>query len=77
MNTRTLLVAGVLASAAFALATAGLAQSTRTGGAASPALPPISHGPPIAGFCVFSPREIIATSKVGQSVDARLKVLGG
>jgi Skp family chaperone for outer membrane proteins len=76
MNARTLLAAGVAVGATLALTSVGLAQATHGSAAAAPAPPPISHGPPIAGFCVFSPREIIATSKVGQSVDARLKVLG-
>ncbi|HLY81153.1 MAG TPA: OmpH family outer membrane protein [Caulobacteraceae bacterium] len=34
------------------------------------------QGPPIAGYCVFSINEVIGGSKVGQSVVARLKVLG-
>jgi Skp family chaperone for outer membrane proteins len=77
MNVRTLLVAGAAVGAALALSTVSLAQATHAGGApAAPPAPPLTQGPPINGFCVFSPREIIATSKVGQAVEARLKVLG-
>jgi len=47
--------------------------SAQTG--AAPATPPLVHGPPIAGYCVFSLNEIIGGSKVGQAVVARLKVL--
>ena len=43
---------------------------------AAPAPPPIHHGPPIAGYCVFSVNEVLGASKVGQAVVARLKVLG-
>jgi outer membrane protein len=78
MTARKLFAAGLAAGAAL-LSTGSLAQGTHpgaTGGAPSAALPPITQGPPIAGFCVFSPREIIGLSKVGQAVSARLKVLG-
>jgi len=71
MNARTPLVAGLAASALIALAPIASAQT----GAAAPA-PPITQGPPITGYCVFSLNEIISGSKVGQAVVARLKVLG-
>jgi outer membrane protein len=70
MNVRTLLVAGLAASALAALAPIASAQ---TGAAPTP---PIAQGPPIPGYCVFSLNEIISGSKVGQAVVARLKVLG-
>jgi len=77
MTYRTLLAAGAALGAAFALNSVSFAQGAHTAASsAPPAPPPIAHGPPIAGFCVFSPREIISVSKVGQSVQARLKVLG-
>jgi Skp family chaperone for outer membrane proteins len=81
MTIRTLLAAGVALGATLALTSAGFAQGPRSGPVArsattAPAAAPISHGPPINGFCVFSPREIIGASKVGQAVQARLKVLG-
>ena len=76
MNLRSLLVAGVAVGATLALGTMALAQGARPAAGAAPSLPPITQGPPINGFCVFSPREIIGMSKVGQAVDARLKVLG-
>jgi len=68
-------VAGAALSAALCLTSATLAQGAHPASGAPPAAPPITQGPPIPGFCVFSPREIIANSKVGQSVEARLKVL--
>jgi len=43
---------------------------------AAPAPPPLRHGPPITGYCVFSLNEVIGGSKVGQAVVSRLKVLG-
>jgi Skp family chaperone for outer membrane proteins len=74
MTSRQLLVAAAAIGAALSLSSAGLAQGARPAAAAT-APPPVTQGPPITGFCVFSPREIIGTSKVGQSVEARLKVL--
>jgi Skp family chaperone for outer membrane proteins len=70
MNARSLLMAG-LAAAALLPTSAGVAQT-----APAPAPPPIHHGPPIAGYCVFSINEVLGASKVGQAVVARLKVLG-
>jgi outer membrane protein len=75
MNVRKLLAIGLAASALSPLGSVASAQPA--GGAAAPAQPPITQGPPIAGYCVFSLNEIIGGSKVGQSVLARLKVLGG
>lgn len=75
MTSRYLLLAGAALGAALSLTSATLAQSAHPAAGAAPAQPPITHGPPIPGFCVFSPREIISVSKVGQSVEARLKVL--
>jgi outer membrane protein len=74
MNVRKLLAVGLSVGALSPIGSAALAQSS---GAAAPAPPPITHGPPITGYCVFSLNEIIGASKVGQSVVARLKVLGG
>ncbi|HTX49819.1 MAG TPA: OmpH family outer membrane protein [Caulobacteraceae bacterium] len=74
MTPRNIFAAGAALSAALSLASATLAQGAHASGG-PPAQTPITHGPPIAGFCVFSSREIIAKSKVGQSVGARLKVL--
>jgi len=79
MNARSLLVAGVTASAILALASAPLAQ-TRSAAAprpagAAPAGPPLSFGSAIPGLCVYSEGQIFGQSKVGQSVAARMKML--
>jgi len=68
MTARTLLLAGLAAGALLPLAPAG-AQTP------PPTPPPLSYGAPIPGLCTFSLNQILATSKVGQSVEARLKVL--
>jgi outer membrane protein len=73
MNARPLLVAGVAAGAILTLATASLAQTR--GGAAASAGPPLSFGPAIPGMCVYSEGQIFGQSKVGQSVQARMKML--
>jgi Skp family chaperone for outer membrane proteins len=78
MNFRTFLTTG-LAVGSVALS-APLANSA-TPSAAPPAAPaaapepPVVQGPPIPGYCVFSARQILGQSKVGQAVDARLRVL--
>jgi len=71
MNARSLLLAGL---AVCALIPTGAAGAPTAG--AAPAPPPLRHGPPITGYCVFSLNEVIGGSKVGQSVVSRLKVLG-
>jgi Skp family chaperone for outer membrane proteins len=78
MTPRSILVAGAALSAALSLTSATFAQGAHAppGSAppgAAPAPPP--NGPPIPGFCVFSRNSILAASKVGQSVAARLTVL--
>jgi Skp family chaperone for outer membrane proteins len=64
-------VAG-LCAAAVALITGG---STLAQAAAAPAAaaPPVTHGPPLAGVCIFSFENAIGLSKVGQYVDGRMK----
>jgi Skp family chaperone for outer membrane proteins len=71
MNARTLLLAGLAASA---LIPAG-SIAAQTTGATAPAAAPIRQGPPITGYCVFSINEVLGASKVGQAVVGRLKVL--
>jgi Skp family chaperone for outer membrane proteins len=71
MNVRSLLVAGLAAGALLPLAPA-MAQTPT-----APAQAPIVQGAPITGYCVFSFNSVVGASKVGQSVIARLKVLGG
>ncbi len=74
MTARHRLSAGIAAGAVLALA----AQATLPQVASAqttPAQPPISYGAPIPGFCTFSFNQIMAQSKVGQSVVARLKQL--
>jgi Skp family chaperone for outer membrane proteins len=67
MTVRKLLLAGLAAGAFLPLAPAW-AQTP-------PPPPPLTYGAPIPGLCTFSLNQILATSKVGQSVEARLKVL--
>ena len=74
MKLRTLFFAGLAAGALSANAFAATPGAT----AAAPAAPtqaPIPQGPTIPGFCTFSFDGIVANSKVGQAVVARMKVL--
>jgi Skp family chaperone for outer membrane proteins len=57
---------------ALAIATAASAQ---TAPAAAPAAPPVTHGPAIAGVCIFSSQRAVASSLVGKAVDTRLKTI--
>jgi Skp family chaperone for outer membrane proteins len=61
------IVAG-LCAAAVALTTGGSALAQ-----AAAAAPPVTHGPPLAGVCLFSFENAIGLSKVGQYVDGRMK----
>jgi outer membrane protein len=70
MNARNPLLAGLAVSALIVSAV-----SAASAAPAAPAAAPIAQGPPIPGYCVFSINEIIGSSKVGQAVVARLKVL--
>ena len=66
--TSKLLAATVSGLAALATASGAFAQ-------AAPAAPPVTHGAPIAGVCIFSSQRAVATSLVGKAVDARLKAI--
>ncbi|WP_184719393.1 OmpH family outer membrane protein [Caulobacter sp.] len=57
---------------ALALATAASAQ---TAPAAAPAGPAVTHGPAIAGVCIFSSQRAVGSSLVGKAVDTRLKTI--
>jgi outer membrane protein len=65
----------------FAATATGLAALAMASGAFAQAAPPaaaaptVSHGPAIAGICVFSSQRAVATSLVGKAVDARLKTI--
>jgi outer membrane protein len=67
--TSKFLAATVSGLAALATASGAFAQ------AAPPAAPPVTHGAPIAGVCIFSSQRAVATSQVGKAVDARLKAI--
>ncbi len=56
---------------ALAIATAASAQTAP----AAPAAPPVTHGPAIAGVCIFSSQRAVASSQVGKAVDTRLKTI--
>ena len=60
------------ASSLVALAVASSAFAQAAPQAAAPA---ISHGPALAGVCVFSSQRAVGTSLVGKAVDARLKTI--
>ena len=60
--------------AALAMASSAFAQAAAPA-AAAPAAPPVTHGAPIAGVCIFSSQRAVATSQVGRAVDARLKTI--
>jgi len=83
MNARSLLVAGVAAGAILALASVSTAQTRGAARSAAPARPaaaatagpPLTFGAPIAGLCVYSEGQIFGQSRVGQSVQARMKML--
>jgi Skp family chaperone for outer membrane proteins len=76
MTAKSLFIAGVAGLTIFGLTSAAVAQSGSAGGGAA-AAPPIRHGPPIPGMCVYSLNAVVGASKVGQSMVARLKVLEG
>jgi outer membrane protein len=67
--TSKFLAATVSGLAALATASGAFAQ------AAAPAAPPVTHGAPIAGVCIFSSQRAVASSLVGKAVDARLKTI--
>ncbi len=73
MTFKTLVAAGTAAAIALSGATAALAQAP----AAAPAGPAIAQGAPIAGLCMFSPEQVLATSTVGKFVQTRLQQLAG
>jgi outer membrane protein len=67
--TSKFLAATVSGLAALATASGAFAQ------AAPAAAPPVTHGPAIAGVCIFSSQGAVAKSAVGKAVDARLKII--
>ena len=67
--TSKFLAATVSGLAALATASGAFAQ------AAPPAAPPVTHGPALAGVCIFSSQAAVSKSAVGKSVDARLKII--
>jgi outer membrane protein len=67
--TSKFLAATVSGLAALATASGAFAQAT------PPAAPPVTHGAPIAGVCIFSSQGAVARSLVGKAVDARLKTI--
>ena len=67
--TSKFLAATVSGLAALATASGAFAQ------AAAPAAPAVTHGPAIAGVCIFSSQRAVGQSAVGKAVDARLKII--
>lgn len=84
---RKLLGASVAVLSLAAMATSADAQARRRGAAApaapstaaapaaAPAGPPITHGPPLAGVCVFSRQGAVGASSAGKAAAARLEQL--
>ena len=70
--TSKFLAATVSGLAALATASGAFAQ---TAPAAAPAAPTVTHGPAIAGVCIFSSQRAVGQSAVGKAVDARLKII--
>ncbi|WP_367255036.1 OmpH family outer membrane protein [uncultured Phenylobacterium sp.] len=75
MTLKTLITAGCASAIALTGATAAFAQAPAAAPARPPAAP-ITQGAPIAGLCVFSDQEVLATSAVGRAVVARLQQIG-
>uniref|UniRef100_B0SZ12 Outer membrane chaperone Skp (OmpH) n=1 Tax=Caulobacter sp. (strain K31) TaxID=366602 RepID=B0SZ12_CAUSK len=67
--TSKFLAATVSGLAALATASGAFAQ------AAPAAAPAVTHGPAIAGVCIFSSQRAVGSSAVGKAVDARLKII--
>lgn len=63
------------ASSVVALAIATSASAQTAPAAAAPAGPAVTHGPAIAGVCIFSSQRAIGSSAVGKAVDTRLKTI--
>lgn len=57
---------------ALAIATTASAQ---TAPAAAPAAPAVTHGPALAGVCIFSSQRAVGQSQVGKAVAARLQTI--
>jgi outer membrane protein len=53
---------------ALAIATSAAAQTAP----AAPAAPAVTHGPALAGVCVFNSQAAVGTSQVGKAVNTRL-----
>ena len=70
--TSKFLAATVSGLAALATASGAFAQAAP---AAAPAAPAVTHGPAIAGVCIFSSQRAVGSSAVGKAVDARLKII--
>ena len=83
--TRKLLGASVALLSLAAIATSADAQARRRAAtpaaaataapAAAPAGPPITHGPPLTGVCVFSRQGAVGASSAGKAAAARLEQL--
>ena len=77
MTFKTLITAGCASAIALASASAAFAQVPAAAAPARPATAaPVTQGAPIAGICVFSDQEVLATSTVGKAVVARLQQIG-
>ncbi|WP_293906936.1 OmpH family outer membrane protein [Phenylobacterium sp.] len=78
MTLKTLAAAGCASVFALSGATAALAQAPAAPRPAAPAAgptPQVTHGPPIAGLCMVSPDQVLASSTVGKYVQTRLQQL--
>ena len=76
MTFKTFITAGCASAIALAGASVAFAQAPTATAPARPAGAPVTQGAPIAGLCVFSDQEVLATSTVGKAVVARLQQIG-
>lgn len=83
MTPKAIALSGAAALAILALCGSAVGQPARPAAPAAaaparpaaPAAPAIAHGPPIAGICVISTQEVLATSAVGKAVEQRMDML--
>jgi Skp family chaperone for outer membrane proteins len=66
---------GAHAQARGRAATPARAAAAPAAAAAAPAGPPVTHGPPLAGVCVFSRQAAIGGSSAGKAAAARMEQL--
>jgi len=69
------LTGSAFAAPARAPSNGPVATQATTPRIASPTLPPLNHGPPIPGMCVYADDRAIGTSNVGKAAASRMQQL--